>query len=205
MLRTRSAAFALTAALSLGSLAACGGGEDTATTAAPAPDAVFNPADVAFAQQMIPHHSQAVQMAALAKTRAKDPKVKKLAAEIVAAQGPEIETMQGFLATWKQPTSPDAAGMDHSGMGPEEMAAMGGDAMPGMASGKDLTKLAAVKGAAFDRLFLALMLEHHRGALEMAGTERSDGKAPEAVALAEDIETAQTAEVARIRKLQKAS
>ncbi|MGQ0843000.1 MAG: DUF305 domain-containing protein [Sporichthyaceae bacterium] len=203
MLRTRSAGLVLTAALGLGSLAGCGGGEDTATSAAPAADATFNIADVSFAQQMIPHHSQAVRMAALADTRAKDPKVKKLAKEILSAQGPEIETMQGLLDTWQQPSAPDMAGMDHSSMSPEAMAAMGTGSMPGMATDKDLSKLAAVKGAAFDKLFLALMLEHHRGALEMAETQRAEGKATEALALAEDIETAQAEEIARMEKLQK--
>ncbi|MGQ0843440.1 MAG: DUF305 domain-containing protein [Sporichthyaceae bacterium] len=204
MLRSRSAGLALTTALSLGSLAACGGGEDTATTAPPAADAAFNSVDVAFAQQMIPHHSQAVKMAALADTRAKSPKVKKLAEEILFAQGPEIETMQGFLDTWKQPSGPDMASMDHSSMSPEEMAAMGPGAMPGMATDEDLAKLGAAKGAAFDKLFLAMMLEHHRAAVEMAKAQRADGKASEALALAEDVESNQADEIAEIRKLQKA-
>ncbi|MGQ0842817.1 MAG: DUF305 domain-containing protein [Sporichthyaceae bacterium] len=203
MNRTRYAAVALSTALSFGLLAGCGGDDNAeTTTAAPAADAAFNAADVTFAQQMIPHHSQAVRMAALAETRAKDAQVKKLADEIIAGQGPEIESLQGFLDTWKEPTAPDMASMDHSNMSPEEMAAMGGS-MPGMADDADLAKLAAAKGAAFDKLFLTLMLEHHEGALEMAKTQRNEGKAAEAISLAEDIEEQQTDEISTIRQLRK--
>lgn len=186
-------------------LAACGGGDDN-TAAQPGADASFNLADVGFAQQMIPHHSQAVKMATLATTRAKDPKVMKLAAEILAAQGPEIETMQTLLENWSQPLVPDMTGMaGMEGMTPEEMAAMtpSGGTMPGMAEKSELEKLSAAKGAAFDQLFLTLMLEHHRGALEMAKMQRSEGKAPEAVELAEDIENGQSAEITRMKRLQK--
>src|SRR3546814_10035762 len=52
--------------------------------------AEFNDADVAFAQQMIPHHQQAVEMAQLAADRAERQEVKDLAARVEAAQAPEI-------------------------------------------------------------------------------------------------------------------
>jgi len=87
----------LTAAIvaaSLLTLAACGN-EDGSDSAAGQ-----NDADVAFAQQMIPHHQQAVEMAQLAETRAESPEVKDLAADIEAAQDPEIETMTGWLDSW---------------------------------------------------------------------------------------------------------
>lgn len=205
---TRTVTAAALAAALAGGLVACGGGDNTAASPAgapaeaPAADASFNAADVSFVQQMIPHHSQAVKMASLAPSRAKDAKVKKLAAEILAGQGTEIETMQGFLETWDQPLVGDMAGMDHSSMSPEEMAAMTPGSMPGMASDTELTALSAAKGATFDRLFLTMMLEHHQGALEMAAAEQADGRDPQATALAEEIETTQTGEIARIEKLQ---
>lgn len=194
----RSAALTLAAVTSAAVLAGCGGGDDDA--AEPAAATTFNAADVTFAQQMIPHHSQAVKMASLAASRAQDPAVKKLAAQIAAGQGPEIETMQRLLETWGQPLVPDMEGMDHSAMSPEEMMDMSAD-MPGMASDDDLTKLAAAKGAAFDRMFLTMMIAHHRGALQMAKTERADGKDPAALTLAEKIETAQQGEVKKMQKL----
>ena len=68
-----------------------------APSASAQPSATFNDADVMFAQMMIPHHEQAVEMADLAATRASDPEVKELATKIKAAQDPEIQTMKGWL------------------------------------------------------------------------------------------------------------
>lgn len=197
----RSAALALATVTSAAVLAACGGGDDDAMQ--PAAATTFNAADVTFAQQMIPHHSQAVKMASLAVSRAKDPAVKKFAAAIVAGQGPEIETMQSLLEAWGQPLVPDMADMDHSSMSPEEMMSMSGE-MPGMAGKEDLKALAAAKGAEFDRMFLTMMIEHHRGALQMAKAERSNGKDPAALTLAEQMETAQANEIRKMQKLKKA-
>lgn len=197
----RSAALALATVASAAVLAACGGGDDDA--AQPAAATTFNTADVAFAQQMIPHHSQAVKMASLAATRAKDPAVKKLAVQIVAGQGPEIETMQSLLEAWGQPLISNMEGMDHSTMSPEEMTNMSAD-MPGMAGDQELEALAAAKGAKFDQMFLTMMIEHHNGALQMAKAERADGKAPEALTLAEQIETTQQSEIKKLQKLKKA-
>ncbi|MEK8110471.1 DUF305 domain-containing protein [Micromonospora sp. M12] len=69
-------------------------------SAAPSSPGAANAADVSFAQAMIPHHQQAVQMADLAVTRATDTDVKQLATQIKAAQGPEITTMTRWLAAW---------------------------------------------------------------------------------------------------------
>lgn len=184
-------------------LTACGGGGDSATQ--PAANAGFNPADVTFAQEMIPHHLQAVKMASLAATRTKNPKIKSLAAAIAAGQQPEIGPMQDWLKNWGAPLMAGMPGMDFSQMTPEQLAKTMPDAMPGMASSSDIGKLSAAKGTRFDRLFLTLMLEHHRGAVQMAQMQRSDGKAPEALALAKDIETTQAAEITRMEKLQKSA
>src|SRR5690242_7335349 len=94
-------------------LSACGGstsstghdGTAMAPASAPASAAPFNDADVTFAQSMIPHHQQAVQMAELADSRAASTEVKTLAAKIKAAQQPEIDTMTGWLTAWDQPTA----------------------------------------------------------------------------------------------------
>jgi uncharacterized protein (DUF305 family) len=156
-------------------------------TSSPAPaGAEFNDADVEFAQMMVPHHQQAVEMAALAETRASDPEVKQLAAQIKGAQDPEIRTMLGWLATWKQPSA--MAGHDMSGM-------------PGMMSGQDMTALKNATGKDFDRKFATMMIAHHEGAIEMAREEQAKGKHAEAKALAATIEKAQTAEIATLKKI----
>jgi uncharacterized protein (DUF305 family) len=111
----------------------------------------FSGADIMFAQMMIPHHQQAVDMGTLAETRASSPEVKALAAKIKAEQAPEIAQMKGWLKTAN-------ASMD---MGHE----MG---MGGMLTDADMAALTNSKGAEFDRLFLKGMIGHHQGAIHMA-------------------------------------
>ena len=173
-------------------LAACGGAEDGPGDAA---ENDHNNADVAFAQGMIPHHEQAIEMARLAAARASSREVKALAADIEAAQDPEIETMTGWLEDWDEdvPSDGSMAGMDHGDMS--------GDQMPGMMSDDDMKRLEAGSGAEFDQLFLTMMIEHHEGAIEMARTERSEGEYAEAVDLAKKIEVDQTAEIATMQGL----
>jgi uncharacterized protein (DUF305 family) len=194
----RAALSVATAAGSVVLLAACGGehsmagndmtsGAPAATTASAQPVAFFNDADVTFAQMMIPHHQQAVEMAQLAETRAGDAEVKELAAKIKAAQDPEIVMLQGWLAAWGKAEMPTG---EHAGHG-----------MSGMMSEDDMNKLEAAKGAAFDKLFSELMISHHNGAIEMARTQQAQGVNPEAKALAKTIETAQQAEVAQMEKV----
>ena len=97
-------------------LAACGG-SDTATPAADTSadaETEFNDADVTFAQGMIPHHRQAIDMAALAADRTENPAILDLATRIQGAQDPEIEQMQGWLQTWGHDEMP--ADMPPQGM-----------------------------------------------------------------------------------------
>lgn len=178
-------------------LAGCGG-SDTSTnpkadqSAPTAPvSGEHNAADVMFAQMMIQHHSQAIDMAKMATGRAANPQVLALANQIQAAQGPEISTMTGWLAGWGEPTSMPGGG-GHS---------MSSHGTTGMMSDDDMAKLEALSGREFDREFLVMMTEHHRGAVEMARTERADGRYPAAHRLAAEIITSQTAEIARMAAL----
>jgi uncharacterized protein (DUF305 family) len=150
-------------------------------------------ADVAFAQGMIPHHSQAVDMAGLAADRAGNDRVKQLAASVENAQGPEIEQLRGFLAAWGQPEAP--AGTDHAGMG---HSSTGGS---GMTTDAQMQQLEQARGADFDRMFLQMMTAHHEGAVEMARTELAGGRNPEAKALAQKIIDEQQAEIATMANL----
>jgi uncharacterized protein (DUF305 family) len=164
------------------------GTESSAASAQAAP-APHNAADVAFVTDMIPHHQQAVAMSGLVAGRSTDPAVIKLASEISAAQGPEIETMKGFLVKWNA-----SADSDHGG-------SMEGMPMPGMVDDTTMTKLQSLKGPEFDRLYLQSMIGHHEGAIGMANTEISDGVSAEAKALANDIVTAQQAEIVQMKKM----
>ncbi|MET9404430.1 DUF305 domain-containing protein [Streptomyces sp. NPDC002935] len=175
-----------------------GSGKKSATaTPEAAGSGGFNDADVTFAQMMIPHHRQAVEMAELADGRAADAAIKDLAGKIEQAQDPEINTMTGWLKSWNKPT---AEGSTHGTDGMDGMDGMdmGGD---GMMSDKDMTELKAMKGREFDTMFARMMIDHHNGAITMAKTERSGGKNTEAKKLAGDIVTGQSAEVKRLRSI----
>lgn len=158
-------------------------------------DATFNAADVAFAQEMILHHGQAVTMADLALAASTDAEVLALAEQIKAAQDPEISTMTGWLATWGYEAPDPAAGAEHGG---DTMADM---AMPGMMTDEEMASLEAATGLAFDRLFLELMIRHHEGAIEMSEQVQADGEDPAVEDLAAAIITAQQAEIEAMRAM----
>jgi uncharacterized protein (DUF305 family) len=180
-------------------LAACGSDGDDASTGSSS-KADFNDADVTFAQDMIPHHEEAVEMAELAETRAQSPEVKDLAKRIKDAQGPEIETMKGWLEEWAGSEADDGGmgGMDH---GSDDGTSDDETSEGGMMSEEDMSALEEAEGAEFDEMFLTMMVEHHEGAVEMANTEISEGENEDAIALARDIVEAQEAEIKEMNGL----
>lgn len=107
-----------------------------------------------------------------------------LAKKIMAAQAPQITSMNAWFAAWKV----NPAG--HQGEG--------STLMPGMSSAADSAKFQALKGAALYRLFLTLMIAHHQGAREMATTEVDQGLDPPATALARSILASQSANMTTI-------
>ena len=177
-------------------MSACGNATDNAGgTSSSSSKADFNDADITFAQSMIPHHTQAVVMAKMAASHAESPAVTDLATKIEAAQGPEIDTMTGWLKAWGQEAAAGSGGMDGMDHGYGEM--------PGMMGDDDMKSLDSANGAAFDRMFLTMMIRHHEGAIEMAKTEQADGKNADAVALAKQIQADQEAEIAQMKDLLK--
>lgn len=144
----------------------------------------FNDADVMFAQMMIPHHQQALEMATLAETRAQDPEIKALAAAIKGAQDPEITTLKGWLTSWGRPLE---ASMSHG--------------MTGMLTQEDMTNLGAATGKDFDKAFATLMIAHHQGAIQMAEQEISGGRFPAAKELATSVKDSQGGEVAKMQEI----
>jgi uncharacterized protein (DUF305 family) len=168
-------------------------GSETSAAAQPADStAPNNAADVAFVTGMIPHHQQAVEMSALVPQRSTDPAVIKLASDISAAQGPEIETMKALLAKWNAGTDTGQEA-HHGGMDDMEMQGMVDDAT--------MTRLESLKGADFDKLWLQSMIGHHEGAITMANTEIADGANADAKALAQQIVTAQQAEIGQMKQM----
>ncbi|WP_329310436.1 DUF305 domain-containing protein [Streptomyces sp. NBC_01262] len=162
-----------------------GGSTGSGSPSASSVAASFNDADVMFAQMMITHHEQAVEMAGLAATRASDAEVRSLAEQIKAAQEPEITRMRGWLKSWK---APESAGMP-----------MGHGA--GMMSDADMAGLKAAKGTAFDRKFAEMMIGHHRGAIDMAEDVRKNGRNEAVRQLTGKVITTQSAEVEQLQKI----
>lgn len=138
-------------------------------------------------QNMILHHRQALDMAILAPTRAVSTKLKGLAARIQDTQGPEIQ----FMTTWLQEQGQKA---------PEHHAEH--DSMPGMASPEQMAALKASTGAAFDTLFLELMIKHHLGAITMSEQVLKGGSHIRVEELANDIGVTQAAEIRRMQEMQ---
>ena len=139
--------------------------------------------DVVFAQMMIPHHQQAVEMADLAlKNPSTSKAVTDLATQIRAAQDPEIETMKRWLREWNAPAS---SSMGH---GPG-----------GMMTEADMKQLSAATGEAFDRMWLTMMVEHHQGAVEMASSVLDTTTDPAVRQLAQAIIEGQNKEIAVMR------
>jgi len=167
-----------------------GGSSNSAAGAAGAPAAGDkNEADALFATMMIPHHAQAIAMADLALAQATDAKVKALAAKIKGAQGPEIARMSGWLTGWGVPIPGPAKDNGMAGMpGMSEQTG-------GMMSKGQMTDLGAATGPAFDRMFLAMMVEHHQGAVAMAKDQLAQGSNPEAKRLAQSIVDGQSTEI----------
>lgn len=159
----------------------------SATASGPAAATDRNSADVSFAQMMIPHHTQAVHMSDVVLAKKDIPlQVSELANRIKAAQGPEIEKMQGWLKEWNQPA---------------EMA--GSHDMDGMMSEGDMKALESAQGTEAARLYLTQMIAHHEGAVAMATSEINDGTNADALALGKDIVSAQQAEIAEMQGLLK--
>ncbi len=177
-------------------LAACGS-DDAASPATQGPaattatGAAFNDADVTFAQGMIPHHEQAIEMAdiALDPNMGASGPVHDLATRIKGGQDPEIELMTGWLTTWGQPLQ----------MATDEGHEM--SSMDGMMSAEEMDALGTMTAADFDKMWMEMMIRHHQGAIAMAQTVKAAGSSPDVLALADQVIAAQQAEIAEMQAL----
>lgn len=158
-------------------------------------------ADVRFMRDMIPHHQQALDMAELVIERTGSNELIELARRIESSQKDEIEFMLGWLRErgeplperdWRAHVMP--ADDDHH----HHHAHHG---MEGMATPEQMDELAEARGEAFDRLFLELMIEHHRGALVMVDEllgQAGSAQDPVLFEFTTDVKNDQTAEIDRM-------
>ncbi|OBJ83218.1 DUF305 domain-containing protein [Mycobacterium gordonae] len=218
--RSLIASAAAAAVMALLTLTACGNsgnqaGSGTTTagsssvSSSPAGTQAHNDHDVMFAQHMIAHHQQAIQMSdIILGKQGIDPRVVDLANQIKAAQGPEIQQMQTWLNQWGQPTTPGGTspsstmpgmpGMPSNSSMPG-MPGMGG--MDGMMSEQDMQALQNAQGVDASKLFLTQMIQHHQGAITMAQNEVKSGQYSPATAMAQSIVTSQQKEITTMQTI----
>ncbi|HYL29488.1 MAG TPA: DUF305 domain-containing protein, partial [Gemmatimonadales bacterium] len=158
----------------------------------------YTPADVEFMQGMIAHHAQALEMVALVPDRTTTESIRVLAQRIDISQRDEIRLMRSWLTERSQAApDPAAAPGRHAGGGHDML-------MPGMLTADQMARLAAAKGAEFDRLFLQLMIQHHQGALAMVktlfGTQGAAQETP-TFRYASGVDADQRFEIERMQKL----
>lgn len=156
---------------------------------APAP-VRYNSVDVWFVRMMIPHHSQALRMAALAPQRASDPQIRALAERVRAGQLAEIQALRGWLQERHLDPEDPRDGHDHA-------------SMPGMQSDAAMRRLTEARGAEFDRMFVEMMTDHHQGAITMATELLRVGIDETAQQLANSIAVEQGVEIDRMRELRR--
>ncbi|SIR82103.1 DUF305 domain-containing protein [Williamsia sterculiae] len=148
-------------------------------------------AAVGFAQDMVRHHQQGVEMATIELYNGSDPAVRNTAYDILTQQTNQVGQMQSWLSRWGYPADNpgtpmawmkgdhDMHGMSMPGMSmpatsqstmPSGSMSSGGaetPPMPGMAVTSEMDKLRALRGQPLDLYFMQLMLRHHQGGLPM--------------------------------------
>ena len=171
-----------------------------------APPRAPSAADISFMQGMIMHHSQAVEMTDLLRTRSRNKDLQELGKRISISQTDEMKFMRQWLEERGQPVS-----MEHSHMGDMKsgdhmnhmnMGSM--PLMPGMLSPQQMKALEQAKGTSFDHLFLTGMIQHHTGALVMVqDLVNTPGAGQDAVLFdfATDVDNTQRAEIEIMRNM----
>ena len=172
-----------------------GAGFGTDSEGAPAEGSV----DVGFSRDMRDHHAQAVEMSVLVRERTQDPEVQSLALDILLTQQQQVGQMYGWLAAWgvsQRGSGPPMRWMSmKGGQGHGSMSMMPGGAMPGMATDAQLATLTRARGERAERIYLQLMIPHHRAGVMMAKYATGRAQEPQVRRLAQRIVQGQTAEL----------
>lgn len=179
-------------------LAGTGGywmGRRGAAAATPGPTSV----EAGFARDMQVHHVQGVELSMIARDRTDDADLRRMAYDMATTQGQQSGQLYGWLAAWglnQFSSDPPMTWMGHSGHGMNVL-------MPGMATAAQVAELSAASGVEAERQFLTLMIEHHRGALEMSNAVLERTQHPVVVAFARAVLASQQAEIDAMREMLK--
>jgi uncharacterized protein (DUF305 family) len=148
-------------------------------------------AEAGFARDMQVHHIQGVEMAMIVRDRSDDPDIRQLAYDMATTQGHQAGQLYGWLAAWglsQLGSQPPMTWMGHTGHAMSTL-------MPGMATAQQVAELSATSGVDAERLFLRLMIAHHRGALEMSEAVLERSQHPTVVAFARAVLLSQQSEI----------
>ncbi|OAN36081.1 DUF305 domain-containing protein [Mycolicibacterium iranicum] len=185
-------------------LAGCGGDGDASTGATSGPQipetavitgdpAGYNAADIAFAETMVPHHKQAIDLCTMASERSADPGLLTLAGQIVATHQPEVNILNVFLVQWNE--NPDARADPGSGEDPLE------PSVQGMVDDATVARLESLRGPEFDKLWLQSMIGQLQGGVAMADDEIADGLNVDAIAVAKAITAGLEPQIAQMKQM----
>ncbi len=154
-------------------------------------------AEAGFARDMQVHHIQGVELAMLVRDRTDDPDMKRMAYDVATTQGHQAGQLYGWLAAWglnQLGREPPMAWMGHTGHGMNAL-------MPGMATPAQMTELSTASGVSAERIFLTLMITHHRGALDMSTAVLERSEQPVVRAFARAVLISQQSEIDLMTKM----
>ncbi|WP_182481573.1 DUF305 domain-containing protein [Nocardioides immobilis] len=163
---------------------------------------VYNDADASFASDLVQHHALSLTLVDLTRGRNVSPGLTAIADEILAAQGPEIQSLTTWLTDWDQP-APETI-RDHANAHADErgeVVEVPGDDLPGMPDHAELEALEELDGPEFEQRWLELMVAHHEGAIEIAEEESDAGRFSPALDLARAVVTTQQDQVEQMKSL----
>lgn len=139
-----------------------------------------NDADVAFAQEVIPRHQQALDLVAMLRDRDVSDDLLGLSRQIEQAQGPELEYLREMLATWEVEVAAEGAGQ-------------------GPLTESDLQALQNASGEEFEQRWAQAMIDHHEAVIQIARNELGEGINPQAEELALTMIEALTDEIEELQ------
>ncbi|MEV7937679.1 DUF305 domain-containing protein [Kitasatospora sp. NPDC088264] len=162
----------------------------SASVAVPADDSP----EAGFARDMATHHQQAVDLSFIVRDRTGDDATRTLAFDIINTQANQRGMMMGWIDQWGLPQHSAAKPMAWMKMG-HDYQAHDGSLMPGMATNTQLAKLRSLSGRDAEVSYLQLMIQHHKGGVEMAQGYVDLAKNDAEKRLAQSMVVAQTSEV----------
>lgn len=153
------------------------------TSAQSSPQATQQSFDIQFLDTMVKHHEEGIKMFEMAADKSKDSAVKAMAEKMAQDQKNEIPELQA-LRNEIDSDAPKAVNMNMPGMMPMEM-----------------SKLEKASGAQFDREFLSMTIEHHKGAIKMADMALQKSQNADVKTKAQSMHDKQKDEVMKMEKM----